>query len=732
MNLVKVATGLYWLEIPEKNLSLMCGCPMDSIKHMMNKGIIHRVDRDDCYMETGPNMILLSDLSVQNGYFCNLAEFPILHMMYKQGLVLPGHPGNTGEKPHLIGTRDQVEAQKRYIFRGNYGLASREEFQNAGCSCEEVDFMWQLKMKFSFGKILAPEELVDTTELNGKAVELRPGVMLKRKKLNVYDLSYNDETVEIDLNLGKDETYDPPYELKPGRISRQYFSLIHVGEGNGWDNTRPCMGSIICYAGKLYLIDAGPNIESSLNALGIGVNDIEGIFHTHIHDDHFAGLTYLVLADHRIKYYATAAVMDTARKKLSALMGHDENIFNTILDPVVLDCHNWNDIDGLEVRPLFSPHPVETSIFYFRVMGNDGYKVYGHLADIVTSKVLTGFIAGEGKEGISREFYERVWKSYLRYADVKKVDVGGGMVHGDASDFRDDPSEKLILSHLDRPLNDDEQSIGTTVDFGSQDVLIPAKENYSLKKAAQLLASYIPDSDLSGMEKLLQCPLMEFNAGDIIVEDSTRSNEVFLIIFGAVKYIFSDTGIHHRMTAGSTVGLLNGLWDEPIKGTYEAAVHTEVLRIPKEMFQSFLVKNNSFKAVKDLSRTVLDLRNSALFGSRISNLRLIRLAWKAEIIRLEAGEVLPGGWPEDIYLLKKGSAHIYNGLEKIGKIEKWDSWGGYTSALFTGDARLEARASEKSACEFYRLYHEDFKDIPAAQWKLFQMRSCWCSHCGTA
>ena len=41
-------------------------------------------------------------------------------------------------------------------------------------------------------------------------------------------------------------------------------------------------------------MDAGPNIDYALMALGIGVNEIDGIFHTHCHDDHPAGLTTLI------------------------------------------------------------------------------------------------------------------------------------------------------------------------------------------------------------------------------------------------------------------------------------------------------------------------------------------------------------------------------------------------------------------------------------------------------
>ncbi len=43
-------------------------------------------------------------------------------------------------------------------------------------------------------------------------------------------------------------------------------------------------------------------------------------FHTHTHDDHFAGITTLIRADHRIKYFATPLVRKSVTKKLSALL----------------------------------------------------------------------------------------------------------------------------------------------------------------------------------------------------------------------------------------------------------------------------------------------------------------------------------------------------------------------------------------------------------------------------
>ena len=51
-----------------------------------------------------------------------------------------------------------------------------------------------------------------------------------------------------------------PYTLGFNHIKREYFAVIHGGEGDGWNVNRPCMSSILMFQGKIYLIDAGPNV----------------------------------------------------------------------------------------------------------------------------------------------------------------------------------------------------------------------------------------------------------------------------------------------------------------------------------------------------------------------------------------------------------------------------------------------------------------------------------------
>ena len=49
----KIATGVFWVEVPEAELYVHCGCPADSVKHLMKAGKIRNLDRDVGYWSMG-------------------------------------------------------------------------------------------------------------------------------------------------------------------------------------------------------------------------------------------------------------------------------------------------------------------------------------------------------------------------------------------------------------------------------------------------------------------------------------------------------------------------------------------------------------------------------------------------------------------------------------------------------------------------------------------------------
>ncbi len=523
MHTMAIARGVHWVAIPEADLFILCGCPADSVKLLMKKGLILPTQKNGVSCETGPNAILLSDVPSQNETFSNLAEFPILQMLYRQGMIIPGHPGNTGRKPLLMGLESQVRSQSQYMIRGNYGLSSEEEIVAAGVPRETARDYMRMKLWFAFGHIRAAEELVETRILGGDAVELRGGATVRRTGFNAYEFAFNGQTAAVDMNLAPGERYPSSYSLGYHRIRREYFSVVHIGEGDGWDTEKPCMGSIITFQGRIYLIDAGPNIEQSLTAVGINVNEIEGIFHSHSHDDHFAGLTALVRSDHRIKYFATPLVRASVAKKLSALMGMDEAMFPRYFEVHDLAAGKWNDVNGLHVKPVISAHPVETNLFFFRTLWDGGYKTYAHLADIVGVDVLRRMsAAAPTAPGVSKEFAEKLIAEMRTPADLKKIDADGEPIHGVASDFRADTSGRLIISHLGGELSDEQKEIGSNAVFGREDVLIPANVDYIAQSAFRFLRSYFPQVAPHSVRMLANCPLVYFNAGSIIMKKGER------------------------------------------------------------------------------------------------------------------------------------------------------------------------------------------------------------------
>ena len=323
----QVSTGIFWVEAPEAGLFILCGCPADSVKHLMKRGLIGKQERHGVTFETGPNAILLSDLPIQNGVFANLGEFPVLQMLYRQGMLLPNHPNNTGQRPLIIGSEAQVKAQMGLYLPRQLRPRFRGRDDGGGSPQGRGTGMMRLKLKFAFGRIRPSEELLDSVVVGNGRVELRNGVFIQRIHLNVFEISTGKGSVVVDLNLPHSVRYESPYPLGFHDVRREYFGVIHSGQGDGWDRDRPAMASILMYQGKIYLVDIGPNIAHSLKALGIGINEIEGIFHTHAHDDHFAGLPILARSDHRVKYYSTPLVRTSVAKKITALARRHEEEF---------------------------------------------------------------------------------------------------------------------------------------------------------------------------------------------------------------------------------------------------------------------------------------------------------------------------------------------------------------------------------------------------------------------
>ncbi len=720
-----VATGIHFVEIPAAGLYLLCGAPADSVKHLLRRGIVQTTERNGVTFENGPNAILLSDSMIQNGHLCNLAEFPILQMLYRQGMLVPNHPNNTGRKPKLIGTPEQLAAQLRYIHRGNYGLISAEEMVAAGVDEGEADELMRMKLKFAFGQIARPDAFVECLPLTSGALDVGEGVSIERVAHNVFVIRHGADHVEIDLNLRKNETYPCPYPLSHVAIDRHYFAVVHAGDGDGWDYNRPAMGSVLIHQGRVYLIDAGPNIHYSLDALGIGKKEVAGVFHTHSHDDHFAGLTTLLQCDRPLQYLATPLVRASVTRKFCALLSIPESEFAEYFDIHDLQEGQWNDIMGLEVRPIVSPHPVETTIFNFRVLWEGGYRTYSHLADIASFAVIDAMTHTDASApGMSPQRAKAVKAAYLEPADLKKVDIGGGMIHGSAEDFAADESTRLLLAHTARDLTDAERRIGSGAPFGTLDVMIPGQQNFLLREASEFLRSYFPTVPGERLNMLLNNHIAVFNPETIITPAGIVPSEIYLLLAGKVEMLAQDPGVSHFLFSGSLLAESAALYDRPSDETYRSVGFVKALRFPSDLYRNFIERFYSSSELLEVRRVEERLRGTFLFSDAVTNTTLFTLARNCTVTQLRAGQAFIGD-PEQMHLLGAGRISRGEGEPALGKGDFW----GFDSlfATITAQANAQTTPTEPTtavaaleSCEIYSVPLRLVARIPVVRWKLFE------------
>lgn len=672
---VEVAKGIYWIEVPAVELRVLCACPADAVKHMIKRGMIQNTEVNGVACESGPNAILLSDIALQNGEFSNLAEFPILQMLYKQGMMIPHHPNNTGRKPMLIGSADQVTAQMRYIYRGNYGLVSREEMVEAGAPPELAAELMRLKLAFAFGRIRPTQDFIEKRVVANEPVEVAPGVTVSRLQPNVFEFAYGGQRVSVNLNLQPGEYYECPYQLGYRNFNPEYFSVIHSGEGDGWDINRPSMSSIINYQGRIYLIDAGPQLSHIMNALGIGINQIDGIFHTHAHDDHFAGLTVLMRSGKRINYYASALVRASVAKKLTALLGMEDERFSDFFNVMDLPLDTWTDIEGLEVKPILSPHPVETNIFVFRTMWDSRYRSYAHFADIVSMSVLRGMVNEKQQQpGLRQALFDQIMDTYLIESDIKKIDVGGGMIHGDALDFQSDHTHRILLAHRATDLTSIEKEIGSSAMFGTMDTLIASESNSLQRHAYGYLEALLPGVPLHHMRMLINHRISQVNPGSIILREGDDPQEVLLLLSGRVEKICTSAGFFGNISAGSLIGDIAVLDSRPSHHTYRAASFLHVLHLPRTIFKEVVHRNS----LLDHRRVAAELANfldtTNLFGDGLPVAVLGRILAVAEERLYAAGaEVEPQA--SMLYIIRSGRVERSLGKRVLEILEERDVFG---------------------------------------------------------
>ncbi len=650
----KLTPGIIWVSVNDADLHICCGSPADTAKHLRKAGLIKNLHIDGYHYESGPNAVLLSEKNIQKGYVSNLTEFPIMHMLYMQGLIIPSHPNYKKIIPVLIGRKDIIQSQTEYLYRGNYGLVSLEEILSTGVGKELAEKIYAVKKYFSFNKIFSPGDLFIKCEVKETPVEIKNKVFIQHLSTNRYKILYKGEETVVDLNLYDDESIDTTYILNNFEVERNYFSVIHNGEGNGWDITRPCMSSIISVKGNLYLVDAGPNISNSLKHLGIHPSEIKGVFISHIHDDHFAGITELICNENKVTIIAATPIILSAKKKLSALTGISEKALEYFFSFENMEINKWNDLEDFNAKPVFSPHPVETTIFQFEMVYNQKSYTFSHLADTIGFHEYGKIV--ESYPELGDKDLDELKHAYLQKATVKKADVNGGMIHGRIEDFRHDKSDFLLYAHTDEPVGNEALN-GVNANFGDCHSLIPESINLT-KRACMLFKKYFdisPETTLHFEDKEIK----RFLPGEIILPEERAGNVFYLILSGIVQQEKGDGRYLYHDKLPGFIEYVTGSSD----CRYIAGSHVNCMEFSLEEMAKYVdIRNIRYSFRNNMS--CVKLMEGTLFAGNVPLTEILKIGRKATFRTYDAKKIIEAGEINDLFIVVKGRAFV--NFEKTG------------------------------------------------------------------
>ncbi len=315
----------------------------------------------------------------------------------------------------------------------------------------------------------------------------------------------------------------------------------------------------------------------------------------------------------------------------------------------------------------------------------------------------------------------KVKQDYLQAANLKKLDIGGGLIHGRAEDFRQDESDQLLLAHIARDLTLEEMEIGSESYFGALDVLIEGQQDYFRQRAFLYLRALFPDVDSRQFRILLDCPIIEYNAGTIICRGGDRHAFVDMVLSGTVAYIDSCNNIHNTLSFGSLIGedlLFN---HKPLitEGTFRAVSHCSALRLSISLVRTFLSKNQLFDHMCETIDKIWFLRTTVLFAEHTTFLSLQRVARHIQIKTIKAGEwiaVQPG---ETIWLVQAGTV---DWIDPDGGAVRQTSRGDFFGECqYLLKKQHECRYQAQTDVTLLSILFADVLEVPVVYWKLLEI-----------
>ncbi|MBF0244994.1 MAG: cyclic nucleotide-binding domain-containing protein, partial [Planctomycetes bacterium] len=320
---------------------------------------------------------------------------------------------------------------------------------------------------------------------------------------------------------------------------------------------------------------------------------------------------------------------------------------------------------------------------------------------------------------IPPEIIKEIRDNYSIKADIKKLDIGGGMIHGEAADFAKDESNKIILAHIARPLSDAEKEIGSGAPFGTMDDIIQNVDgrDHLRISAYHFISDLFPSLPEHAKSLLMNSAIQEFNPEAILLKKGAHSGFVYLVLNGNVERLNSPAGVRNLLSVGAMIGEISALQDEPSLDTFRATNFVGTLSIPSGFYRDFLEKHELLEPHRALNLKRNFLQEISLFGDSLSLPVLSRIAHSMRDIDYHDQEVVSDNLLGNMCFVESGSLQrTIDG--KVYEVLESGSFFGESFSLFETPSIFQTKAL--SAGRLQIVPGELMSDIPVIRWKLFE------------
>ncbi len=298
--------------------------------------------------------------------------------------------------------------------------------------------------------------------------------------------------------------------------------------------------------------------------------------------------------------------------------------------------------------------------------------------------------------------------------DLKKVDTGGGLIHGIAEDFQRDHKSKILLSHNNKTLSFQEKEIGSSASFGLVDVLIPNKRDYYMKSAYGFLSRYFPDVPEFEKQLLLNNEIILINVGEIILKKDQEKSHIYLVLSGVVEVIDRENETSYSLSAGSFIGEETLFSKEGSLYTYRAASYLRALKLSSALCKAFLKRNFDLDRYKDVQGLIFFLKKSDLLGELLATFTQADIARLSTVEKFKKGSQISFDSSDHFYLIFSGKVSLCLEDTLVEEIGPADFFG--EDNYICNASLLSAKALENVSA--FKIPFTAIKDIPIIEWKM--------------